>query len=381
MKRLFRYYVIPIEFFTREQRLKVEAVWKRQFLCQAKPNGFPTFFQIADDTPSVYDLPEGCPVGTVFFDGSGACIVIAEHADDWILSENNIVNELANRANKHNELIAIEKQKWLEFLLNAATSAIEQGDFPAPAINYAFGFFLIESDEALTTDDEKLIKVLAEPSIVGIDDMKPCADAKKCNLTVKTKGAFLDNMIDCDISANSCLYVTWATMVSVVETPTLFDDTKDMLVSLEARLQLVWNRCYTISNFADDIFAKKSSISDISKFYWSFVNSLDDAKSVLSSTLSSRAGAVFEELLKTSKVAEEIERLKDKVALLEKYLNQQREKTSLKYQRTIEALLFITALSQVVPLFFQTPVFSNQIIGWIVIVTTFVLGFIAILRR
>ena len=152
-------------------------------------------------------------------------------------------------------------------------------------------------------------------------------------------------------------------------------------MSLEAGLQLVWNRCYTTSNFSDDIFNSKSKISDINKFYWSFVNSLDDAKSVLSSTLSSRASAVFDELIKTSRVAGEIDRLKDKVDLLEKYLHQQREKTSLKYQRTIEALLFVTALSQVVPLFFQMPVFTDQLVGEIIIGLLFLLGLVAILRR
>ena len=175
--------------------------------------------------------------------------------------------------------------------------------------------------------------------------------------------------------------MTWATMVSVLNSSRLLGETKDMLVSLEARLQLVWNRCYTISNFSDDIFCEKSRTSDIGQFYWSFTNSLDDAKSVLTSTLSSRASVVFDSLLKTSKIAGEIDRLKDKVDLLEKYLNQQREKSSIKYQRTIEALLFITALSQVVPLFFPTPIFSNQLIGVLVIATTFALGLFAILRR
>lgn len=167
------------------------------------------------------------------------------------------------------------------------------------------------------------------------------------------KEIFFDQLVDKDIYNNAELYVTWATLVSVVISPGLVNETRDMLVSLEARLQIVWNRCFMISNFADDIFNKKSKVYDVTKFYWSFVNSLDDAKGVLSSTLSSRAGVAFDEMLKTSRVAGEIDRLKDKVDLLEKYLHQQREKTSLKYQRTIEALLFLTALSQLIPLFLK----------------------------
>jgi hypothetical protein len=345
MKRLSRYYVIPIEFFTRDRRQKAESAWKTQYLRACSTESFPTFFQIADDTPTLYTFPTGWPVGTVFFDGSGGCLVIEESTDDWLLSEQAIIIELANRANKHNELIAVKKQSWLQTLLKTARLSIGEDDFPEPSINYVFGFYLLESSEALSPADRRLIKILAEPSIVGIDDMKPCTEAKRCNLTVATKGAFLDQVVDCDISANAELYVTWATLVSVVESANLVSDTRDMLISLEARLQLVWNRCYTTSNFSDDIFNNKSKISDLNRFYWSFVNSLDDAKSVLTSTLSSRASAVFDELIKTSKVAGEIDRLRDKIDLLEKYLHQQREKASLKYQRTIEALLFVTALT------------------------------------
>lgn len=380
MKQLFRYYVIPIDFFTRERRHKTEIAWEAMYLYPSSAEDFPTFFQIADDTPTVYKFPREWPEGAVFFDGSGGCIVIAENSYDWILSEQSIINELALRANKHNDLIDI-KQDWLHYLLKSAKSAIGKDDFPEPTINYVFGFYLLESLDGLNPEEQKLIKVLAEPSIVGIDDTKPCAVSKVCNLAVKTKETFLTQIADCEISADAELYITWATLVSVVASPNLVDDTKDMLISLEVRLQLVWNRCYSMSNFSDDIFTNKLKISDISKFYWSFVTSLDDAKSVLTSTLSSRASAIFDGLLKTSKVAGEIERLRDKVDLLEKYLFQQREKASLKYQRTIESLLFITALSQVVPLFFQAPVFDNHLVGGIAIGMTFLLGLIAILRR
>lgn len=381
MTRLSRYYVIPIEFFARDRRRKVESAWKAQNLIPLSDGEFPTFFQIADDDPVLYGLPSGCPKGYAFFDGTGGCLVIIDSTDNWVLSEQTIIDELFNRANRHNDLIAVNKQNWLNSLVKNAKSAIGHDDFPEPTINYVFGFYLLERTEELTPDDRRLIKILAEPSIVGIDDMRPCTDAKRTNLTVATKGDFLDQVADRDISANAELYVTWATLVSVVKSPSLVNETRDMLVSLEARLQLVWNRCYVTSNFSDDIFNSKSKISDINKFYWSFVNSLDDAKSVLSSTLSSRASAVFDELIKTSRVAGEIDRLKDKVGLLEKYLHQQREKTSLKYQRTIEALLFVTALSQVVPLFFQMPVFTGELVGEIIIGLLFLIGLVAILRR
>jgi len=381
MARLHRYYVIPIEFFTKVRRSKVESAWKEKYLSLLSMEEYKTFFLIADNAPSLYKLPTEWPDGTVFFDGSGACLVISDSIDDWHLTEQAIIDELAYRANKHNDLIAVEKQSWLDSLIKSSKSAIGHDDFPIPSINYVFGFYLLETTEKITTDERRLIKILAEPSIIGIEDMVPCTDAKKYSLTVATKGTFLDQVVDRDISANAELYVTWATLVSVVETPSLRDDTIDMLVSLEVRLQLVWNRCYTISNFADAIFSSESKYIELNKFYWSFVNSLDDAKSVLTSTLSSRANSVFEELIKTSKVAGEIARLKDKVDLLEKYLHQQREKTSLKYQRTIEALLFVTALSQVVPLFFQLPVFTNQFIGEITIGMLFILGLIAILKR
>ncbi len=381
MARLSRYYVIPIEFFTKDRREKAESAWKTQYLSALSFDEFPTFSLIADDTPALYKLPTGWPQGNAFFDGSGGCLVIIDSTDDWYLSEQTIIDELANRANKHNHLIAIEKQDWLGKLIKSATSAIGSDDFPEPSINYVFGFYLLETAKPITPEERRLVKILAEPSIVGIDDMKPCTDAKRSSLTVATKGDFLDQVADRDISANAELYVTWATLVSVVKSSSLINDTKDMLVSLEVRLQIVWNRCYTTSNFADGIFNSKSKSQNLNLFYWSFVNSLDDAKSVLASTLSSRASLCFDELIKTSKVTGEIDRLKDKVDLLEKYLHQQREKTSLKYQRTIEALLFVTALSQVVPLFFQMPVFTDQFAGEIIIGILFLLGLVAIFRR
>lgn len=118
MTRLSRYYVIPIEFFTKDRRDKVEIAWKTQNLIIAlSEDTFPTFLKIDDDTPTLYGLSIGLPEGVVFFDGTSGCIIISEVANNWILSEQAIIDELAYRANKHNDLIALNMQSWLDLLL------------------------------------------------------------------------------------------------------------------------------------------------------------------------------------------------------------------------------------------------------------------------
>jgi len=160
---------------------------------------------------------------------------------------------------------------------------------------------------------------------------------------------------DVDISSHATTYITWATIVSSSEDSYWADRTKSLLSALECRLQIVWNRCYSVSKFIDDVFDRKNKPRDIEELYWSFAKTLDDARSVLSSTYSSRADRLFSKMISTSKLRGEIERLEQKVNLLEKYIEQHNLKRNRKYQKTIELLLFITALASLAQIFFPLP--------------------------
>jgi len=142
MTILYRHYVIPIELFTRDRRKEVEYALEKQHIIFPTNEEFPTFFNIADDNPAVYELSTELPKGFVFFDGTGSCIVISDSTDNWIISDQTIIDELANRANKHNELITGVNHNWIEMLLESAKLAIGHDDFPEPSINYIFLVFI-----------------------------------------------------------------------------------------------------------------------------------------------------------------------------------------------------------------------------------------------
>jgi len=349
--------IVPIELFTKKRSTLVEStLLAKKQIYEAENDVANIFKEISGNGSKFYSVsPLVGPGVYVAFHESSACIYIEKAIEGWVLNRESVTRELAARNLYHKEIIANSESSPANGLMAEILSIIPDSEYGGSRINYVFSFYVVEG---VVNDNEESssLKIFAEPSLIDLDDMisTQCEDSMDFSNADGIKTGYVDSLSDIDISSNAKTYITWATIVSVVDEHQA-SRTKSLLAALECRLQIVWNRCYSVSEFIDSVFECTDKPRDIGELYWSFAKTLDDAKSVLSSTYSSRADRFFSEMIQTSKINGEINRLEQKINLLEKYIDQNSLKLNKKYQKTIELLLFITALASLTQVFFPLP--------------------------
>ncbi len=364
--------IIPIELYTTKRRDLCEQIFaKNQY---SIGNEAQIFTEISGSSSSLYKISESI---TIAFHNSGLCFCVQKDADNWKLDHQSISNELKKRNEYHNSIIQNKVSNPIYGLLNNINKILPMETYEKAAPSYVFSFYVLEKNKNDSINKQELMK-LVEPSIIDMDDM--LSSKFDSNAEAQIKQSAINDIIDIDISNKSEIYMSWATIVSVVNGES-YDKTLNLLSALEMRLQIVWNQCYSISQYVENVFDNKINITNISELFWSFSKTLDDAKSVLSSTYSSRADKIFQEMLKTSKIKGEILRLEQKVILLEKFIEQKNIIQSKKYQKTIELLLFITALASLAQIFFPIPIsVFSQNTGFAIMFLVAILGFFAIFK-
>jgi hypothetical protein len=371
--------VVPIEFFTDKRTIAVENKLVAQRLLYACDEDVSKIFcEVGGIGARLYSFsPIVCRGAKLAFHESSGCIYFERQTSPWHPTRDRVLEELIRRNAHHRNIIANEVPGDLGALLAVLRSACPSDDFGEVSLNYVFSFYILEHPDGPSIDFLHL-KILAEPSLVDLDDALSTEINGIYDISAEIKDCYLDELSDVDIANNASTYITWATIVSVTE-PAWTVRTKSLLAALECRLQIVWNRCYSISQFVDKVFQDEEKPKSVQELYWSFSRTLDDAKAVLSSTYSSRADRLFSEMVLTSKVKGEIERLEQKVSLLEKYMDEKDRQQSRKYQKTIELLLFVTALASLAQLFFPLPLaFMPEFAAEVLIVSIAIIGGVAI---
>jgi len=311
---------------------------------------------------------------------SGICLVVNQPEKEFRLSEEGIRRELVDRNKWHSSVIEGHGGGIVHQVVQDIRAAVSGEHFGSPKVNYVFSFYTITPGPSIDELDDNLLRLLAEPSLLDIDDMlsTECGSGVCGNTAVKQ--SFLNEIEDCDLAHSSKTFITWATIVSFVNDTDAMR-TRTLLAALECKLQLVWNRCYSVSEFIDSVFQEKSSPKDVSELYWSFVRALDDARAVISSTFSTRANRFFAEMVRTSRVDGEVERMSQKIELLEKYIEQRNDRRNRVYQKSIELLLFVTALASLAQVLFPLPLKGvPESSGYIIVGMAAIVGSLAIFK-
>ena len=355
--------IIPIELYTLKRRkLCEENLLKSQSIYHLNNGLNDIFSEIGGSTSSIYDVsPILSESTTIAFHESSICFCVQKTFHNWELNHSSITKELEQRNKYHSLIINNDSSNPVHSLLEEICRSVQEDTYGVIQPSYVFSFYIIECIENIDMLNKQELMKLVEPSIIDMDDMLSTeCDASSTKTHIKQSA--VDRIVDIDISNKSETYISWATIVSVVNSNDK-NKTQNLLTALEYRLQIVWNRCYSVSQYIEKVFDGKVQTNDVTELYWSFARTLDDAKSVLSSTFSTRADRIFEEMINTSKIEGEITRLEQKIRLLEKYIDQKNSLQSKKYQKTIELLLFITALASLAQVFFPMPIsiFSENI--------------------
>lgn len=349
--------LLPIEFLTYNRRKEIEEyLEKENLIFKKKSEDFDFFCEIDRNINSYYNLLSLNI--NILFSNTSCCLIFENEKKNFELNQETLISELKLRKKIHKNIISNTYESKINEFINLLKSR-----YANLKINYVFSFYIISSSRNLTDEENILVKYLAEPSLIELDDMVSYNNQEHTTELViqNHMGHIISNY---DISLFSQTYITWATLVCVIQNPSYIKKTESLITALEFKLQTTWNKCYTLSQYIDDVISNNISSTDADKFYWDFYRISQDSLVILSSTISTRADKLFKGMVETSHLEKEIYQLRDKFLTLEKFIKSKGEKQNKKYLLAVELLLFITALSSVGQLLFPLPILKNIYASW-----------------
>ena len=365
---LVRVSFVPIEFFEADIRARFESavIQAATFVPRDSGSLGRTFSELCDFSPRLLKSRKLDDTALLAFHGSSACFIRVLELPDWKASIESVRLELDSRRQSHQSLIASGDDLFGTSL--SAFCGKETAKQPYQfLVNYVFSIYLYHPDSKPSSDEMDALKLLAEPSLLDLDDMvSTCAhgDGTECHTGEPKLRTALESIRDVDLAPDVHTFITWASIVSIDRTSNhRTSRTFDLLVALETRLQMVWNRCFAFSNLSDAVLAERGKKVNVDKFFWQVARTYDDAQGMLAATSSSRANRLFDIMTETSGLQREIMRLQGKVSLMDQFVSWRNESRDSRYRKTVEVLLFFAALSQVVPIFFSLPLISSKIWG------------------
>jgi hypothetical protein len=242
-------------------------------------------------------------------------------------------------------------------------------------VNYAFTFHSI-CDESFMQSCERHLKVLAEPSIINMDDMLSSLDS---SITYDSKTRLNNDRLklikDVDIYNDQKTYVTWASIVSLSKNHEIFIRNHICLVLFEVLIQRTWNLCYSqnieLNNSITDI---KTYSTDINSKIIETYQILIESKNCISATYSSRLSSLYSAIVESSQLPKYISDLEQKLDYLIVFANTINQDKNRSIQESSEILLFMIAFAQVVPLFFNIPITTHYMISMGTVVFICLLG-------
>ena len=250
------------------------------------------------------------------------------------------------------------------------------------SVNYAFTFYSI-CDENYSEEDEKHLKVLAEPSLVNMDDMLSSKDTTFIyDPTTSINKEVLETIKDVDLYSEQKTFITWASIVSLSKYKDVLVKNHITLTLMELLIQRIWNLCYSQNISLNDCITNINKRSkDINRVVIDTYRILIESKNCISATYSSRLSGIYSAIVESSHLPKHIEDLEQKLNYLIMFTNSINQSKNRKLQQGSEILLFLIAIAQVVPLFFDLPIVTHSIISVGTVVIICILGVLLIRSR
>ena len=247
------------------------------------------------------------------------------------------------------------------------------------SINYAFTFYSV-CDVDFSPTCEQHLKVLAEPSVINMDDMLSSLNTNSLySPKTKLNKEFLRTIKDVDLYSEQKTFITWASIVSLSKNKEVFVKNHITLTLIELLIQRIWNLCYTQNNNLNDYITNiKENSKDINKIIIDTYRILIESKNCISATYSSRLSGIYSAIVESSQLAKNIEDLEQKLNYLIVFTNSINQSKNRYLQQSSELLLFLIAIAQVVPLFFDLPIVTHNIISIGTVVSICILGILLI---
>lgn len=246
------------------------------------------------------------------------------------------------------------------------------------SIYYAFTFYSI-CDENYSRTCEQHLKVLVEPSVINKDDMLSSHnDTVLYTSKTKVNQRVLNAIKDVDIYSEQKTYVTWASIVSLSRKREVFVKNHIAITLIEVLVQRIWNLCYSQNNILNKYITHAKGTKEINQTIVDTYRILIASKNCVSATYSSRLSSIYSAIVESSGLQKNIDDLEQKLNYLIVFTNSKNQTKNRYLQQSSEILLFLIAIAQVIPIFFNLPIVTNYLIGIGIVVIICVVGVLLI---
>ena len=372
--------VIPIKFRNAETKKDIISICKNQKILSGYDNyggtiNLKTIPDINIKDLEFYHIPsENTDIQCVFGDSTLTIVLTWENAyNDYYELVNQSLKKrkkLVKRVIEYNP-----KDKNLLPLMKLLEEYKEYG----LSINYAFTFYSV-CDEHFTLSNEQHLKVLSEPSVINMDDMLSSLNTNNLYYPkTKINKDILKTIKDFDLYSEQKTFVTWASIVSLSKNREIFVRNHISLTLIEILIQRIWNLCYSQNNELNDCI---TNINDRTKNVNTTIietyRILIESKNCISATYSSRLSSIYNSIVESSQLSKQIDDLEQKLNYLIIFTNNINQNKNRSLQESSEILLFLIAIAQVVPIFFNLPIVTHYLISLGTVVCVCILGIILI---
>lgn len=362
--------VVPVKFRNSEIKNEIVSLCKNQGILSdydsyCGPINLKTIPDINIMALEFYHIPSADTDIQCVFSESTLTIVLTwenTYSDYYDLVNNSLTKrkELVKRVVEYNP-----EDERLSLFMKILERYREDG----LSVNYAFTFYSVY-DENFTQANEQHLKVLAEPSVVNMDDMLSSLDTNNLySSKTKINKEILKTIKDVDLFSEQKTFVTWASIVSLSKSKEVFIKNHITLTLIEVLIQRIWNLCYTQNNDLNHYITNINKCSkDINNTIIETYRILIESKNCISATYSSRLSGIYSAIVESSQLAKNIEDLEQKLNYLIVFTNNLNQSKNRYLQQSSEILLFLIAIAQVVPLFFNLPIVTHQMISTIIVI-------------
>lgn len=246
-------------------------------------------------------------------------------------------------------------------------------------IHYVFTFFSV-FDEGFDDSKEIHAKVLAEPSLVDMDDAVSPKQRRHYTVNTAVDSVLAASIKDIDLDSDRLTFVTWASIVTVSSNRETTYSAHSAIMAMETSIQYLWNSCYTQDLSITKLIPEREG-GNFPSFLKDTYRILMEAHDIVSAIYSSRLDVIYREAVETSRFKEIVDSLERKLGYLTMTREVESREKARRAQRGTEILLFIVALAQTFPIFFKLPLITHIVVSSISIAVLCVLGLVLINRK
>lgn len=300
-------------------------------------------------------------------EGFGIFITETRYPSAHVSDYNALARVLIERQLYHKSVLEGKSDICTHYQRLAATSAKSESNKRPSLLKgfpYVLSFFSITGLPFEEADARARcgIAALLEPSRIALAECDDCLKPKQekhikmiaHRISETPPGECARALCDCDISSESSVFVSWAGAVLLGSAN---NDTTQLqeFKALETRLQIAWVMAHYAQMWSRSLLSGQIDAVAVEETRWKIVPLLRSARSMTDASISTRHSGIMTALMTSSELDTQISDANQSFESAQEYLRFKERKRAAAYESFVEVALFVLAIGQIIPLFFDTP--------------------------